>query len=272
MKKWLSVAMCLLSFGCRDNDVEIELDRNSVQATPERPPAAKVEQVSIAYDPTLSRWVVVVEPFTVAASGITSGSGWQPTLPTGIGPGIAAQLVSALGRVGNVVVIDHDVYQDNPGKVIAEMRNGELGPFVIRGVVTEFGETADLQSAGESEYGTKTGRVLSMIPVGGVSLAGRIINADKGSRGVRETRRTGMVGFDLQVVDPLTGRVCGSLTAEGSFTAADVVRTKSKFGKTEMSVDYASSALGQAQRAALNSAVCQLHEVLQKVPRDRFVR
>lgn len=112
-----------------------------------------------------------------------------------IGPGVAAQLVSALQRVGNVIVIDYAAYAH-------------------------------------------------------------------GTRSASETKHLGMVGLEVQIVEPTTGRLLDSFTAEGSFTAIGTTTVRTTWGKTKTKADYASSAIGQAQRMALNQTITRIHAAL----------
>src|SRR3989338_5115133 len=190
--KFFSViaATAIWTVGCESpSGIRTEVDRTEAQAAASRPISTEVEPTSIPFDPALPVWVVTVEPFVMGASGVTSGTGWsggvtivapgaiQPIAPsTGlailnpgeqIGPGVAAQLVSALQKVGNVAVIDYAVYIRDPGKIAANLKNGEQGPFLIKGAVTEFSETADVSGQGESS-GPNLG--LALIPyVGGIA-------------------------------------------------------------------------------------------------------
>ncbi|MBI2042734.1 MAG: hypothetical protein HYT21_03255 [Candidatus Nealsonbacteria bacterium] len=260
--------------GCAGpSGIRTEVDRTEAQAAASRPIATEVAPASIPFDPALPIWVVTVEPFMMGASGVTSGTGWSGGLtivapgaihpitpPTGmpitnpgeqIGPGMAAQLVSALQRVGNVAVIDYAAFVLNPGKIADGLKEGEQGPFIIKGAVTEFSETADVSGQGESQ-GPNLG--LALIPyVGGIAAYAH------GTRSASETKRLGMVGLDVQIIDPSTGRLLDSFTAEGSFTAIGTTKVRTKWGKTETKTDYASSAIGQAQRIALNKTITQIH-------------
>ena len=249
--------------GCVEN-VAARIDREEAQAKDKRPISTEVAVVNIPHDPTLPIWVVVVvEPFVMGASGVTSGP-INPMVPTAgvpiinpgeqIGSGVAAQLVTSLRRVGNIVVIDYDTYQRDPDKIINGLRPGEQGPFVIKGTVTEFSEMANVSGQGKST-GPNFG--LSLIP-----FVGGIVAHGYGTKSNSETKHIGMVGIDIQIVDSTTGRLVTSFTAEGSFTSISATKSRTTWGNTKTSTEYASSAIGQAQRIALNKTIAQIHSTL----------
>lgn len=253
----LALAVCFVgSSGCVEN-VSARVDRKSVQATPDRPVSTEVETVSIPADPNLPTVVVVVEPFVMAASGVTAGpKNGVPILNPGekTGPGVAAQLVTSLRKVGNLVIIDYDTYQRNPDKIAGNLKAGELGPFVIKGVVTEFGETPDSSVKGES-----TG---PNVPAMFIPIVGGLVSYGIGTKAESESKHIGMVGLDIQIISPATGRLITSFTSEGSFTSVSVTKSRTQWGGTRSNTESASSAIGQAQRIALNKAVIQIHSAL----------
>ena len=271
------------------------VDKSSVKANEGAPVSAQVEIVRIPYDASLPKYIVTVEPLKVGAEGQPGapvpsarggrhgwgpwGFGWwgsQPNpaayappaagLSDRVSAGIAAQLISAFGNAGNIVVLDHQHYLENRGNLSALRGGGELGPFVIKGTVTEFNEVAE---AGEKSKGVSlgwAGTVLGIVGgLAGVPAAGytgaAISAADPTYKDTR-MRRTGSVGMDLQIVDPQTGRILGSGVAAGKFTAETATSGISVFGVGGGESAFASSALGQATRAAANDAVRQLTERL----------
>src|SRR5690349_1801291 len=165
------VALVALATACTNATV----DKQSVRATQNAPESMQVEVVRIPYDPSLPYYVLTVEPFSFDASGDGGGGsappvpgrryGWGPfgygLLPEGpqarpynpppqgasanMGPAIAAQLVSALSNVGNIRIIDYDFYLQNKNRpsALVNKREHEVGPFVVRGSVTEFNEIAE---------------------------------------------------------------------------------------------------------------------------------
>ncbi|MEW6271240.1 MAG: CsgG/HfaB family protein [Thermodesulfobacteriota bacterium] len=295
MRKLLSLACALLVSACAPATV----NQQSVRATDQAPVATQVDVVRIPYNPNYPYYVLTVEPFTIAADGIPSGPppqtpgvvrygfgpwGWG-LLPTGpeaqaynpspqgisgnIGPGVAAQLTTALSNAGNVRIIDWDYYQQHrasPAKLVDRKAN-EVGPFVVRGVVTEFNEIAD---ATGSTTGGSLGALGAALAIGG-AVAGNSPATYTGAGlalanpGYQSTvaRRTGSVAMDLKIVDPTNGRLVGSVVANGSFTSESAANGFSLFGFGKASNAFAASALGQANRAAMNSATAQITQRLE---------
>jgi curli biogenesis system outer membrane secretion channel CsgG len=291
-------ALGVLAGGCATATV----DKTSVRATQTAPESTQVEIVRIPYDPAYPYYVVTVEPLTFDADrggGATTAPrapgtrryGWGPwgwgLLPTGpeaqayapppsgaggnMGHAIASQLESALGNAGNVIVIDHDHYLEhkaNPAKLV-DQRKGEVGPFVIRGSVTEFNEIAE--ASGQTTGGS----------LGAIGAAAGIAGAIAGSRETAiagtglalanptyehtVARRTGSVAMDLKIVNPVDGRIVGTATAHGSFSSESAANGFSLFGFGKASNAFAASALGQANRAAMNDATTQIVARLQRV-------
>ncbi|MCX8049899.1 MAG: hypothetical protein N3A55_09645 [Methylohalobius sp.] len=273
------------------------VDRANVQAQAGAPVSAQVEIKHIPYDPNLPKFVVVVEPLQVGAEGTAMGPpppspqgqqyygfgafGW--VFPSGspspqgytpplqgmsekVGKGLSAQLLSALSNAGNVVVIDYEHYQqhkDHPEKLL---KKGEVGPFLIKGMVTEFNEVAEAGSQRKGGslgwVGTTLGAVGALAGSREAAMAGIALAGMNPTFENTRARRTGSVALDLQVIDVKTGRMVGSFPARGSFTAETATSGFSLFGIGGGSADFAQSALGQATRAALNEALEQLTHLL----------
>src|SRR5439155_1214505 len=68
-----------------------------------------------------------------------------------------------------------------------------------------------------------------------------------------------------QIVSPSSGRLVGSVVANGSFTSESAASGFSLFGVGKASNAFAASALGQANRAAMNSATTQIVDRLRSV-------
>ena len=169
-------------------------------------------------------------------------------------------------------IIDYDYYFENRNKSANLVRKSqrEVGPFLIRGSVTEFNEVAE---ATGSSTGGSLGALGAALGVAG-AIAGNRPAAVTGA-GVAianptlentKARRTGSVAMDLKIVTPGTGRLVGSVVANGSFTSESAASGFSLFGFGKASNAFAASALGQANRAAMNSATTQI------VDRLRIVR
>lgn len=266
MRYWVEVVIVSVAlvglFGCSENQ-PARVERTNAQASAERPVSAEVAPIKIPHDPSLPTWVVVVEPFVMAASGVVSGT-TNPAAPMAgmsvinpgeqIGPGVSAQLVTSLQRAGNIVVIDYETYARDPSKIANGLRPGEKGPFVIQGTITEFNETADVSGQGDS-----TGpNVPSMF----IPYVGGLVSYGIGTKASSETKRKGMVGLDVRVLDPTTGRLLSSFTSEGSFISVGSTSSRTTWGNTVTNTEYASSAIGQAQRIALNQTVTQIHALV----------
>jgi curli biogenesis system outer membrane secretion channel CsgG len=276
------------------------VDKQSVRATQTAPESTQVDVVRIPYDPSLPYYVVTVEPFGFAAGGTEGGSappvpgrryGWGPfgwgllpegpqarpynpppqAPPPGMGQAIAAQLVTALSNVGNIRIIDYDYYlqrRGNPASLVKRSEH-EVGPFVIRGEVTEFNEVAE---ATGSSTGGSLGAVGAALGVAG-AIAGNTPAAATGAAVAvanptlenTKARRTGSVAMDLKIVSPSNGRLLGAIVANGTFTNESSASGFSLFGIGKASNAFAASALGQANRAAMNSATTQIFERLRSL-------
>lgn len=279
--------------GCAPATVNPE----AVRATQDAPPSTQVDVVRIPYDPNLPYYVVTVEPLTVGVEGGGSpppqapgvvrygwGSWGWGLLPTGpqaqpyeggtqqisarMGDAVASQLTTALTNAGNIRVIEWDYfrqYQGDPSKLV-NRKAGELGPFVIRGTVTEFNEVA--QASGQSTGGS-LGALGAALAIGGAiagnspaTYTGIGVAAANPTYDNTVAQRTGSVAMDLRIVEPSNGRILGSMVASGSFSSQSAANGFSLFGFGTASNAYAASALGQAQRAAMNSATTQIAQRL----------
>jgi curli biogenesis system outer membrane secretion channel CsgG len=272
------------------------VDKQSVRATSVAPESAQVDVVRVPYDPSLPYYVLTVEPFSFDAEASSQGAGpetpgrngWTPfgwgILPEGpravayqppppraseqMGVAIANQLVTALGYAGNVRLVDYDYYlqhRDKPGSMVRRSAR-ELGPFVIRGSVTEFNEVAE---ATGSSTGGAAGALGAALGVAGAiagnreaAIAGTAVGLANPTYEHTVARRTGSVAMDLKIVDPTNGRIQGTLTAAGTFSTESAANGFSLFGFGKASNAFAQSALGQANRMAMNSATQQLVERL----------
>jgi curli biogenesis system outer membrane secretion channel CsgG len=276
------------------------VDKQSVRATQTAPESTQVDVVRIPYDPSLPYYVVTVEPFGFAAGGGGGGTappvpgrryGWGPfgwgllpegpqaqaynpppqAPPPGMGQAIAAQLVTALSNVGNIRIIDYDYYlqhRDNPASLVKRSEH-EVGPFVIRGEVTEFNEVAE---ATGSSTGGSLGAVGAALGIAGAIAGNTPATATGAAVAVAnptlentKARRTGSVAMDLKIVSPSNGRLLGSVVANGTFTNESSASGFSLFGIGKASNAFAASALGQANRAAMNSATTQIFDRLRSV-------
>lgn len=264
------------TIGCSEMEPAF-VDRAEARAQATQPASTEVEMISIATNPNLPTMVLTVEPFGMGASGVTAdtsqsgaivvahgrfgqtqvvnmgGGGGVINPGEQIGPGVSAQLISSLQKVGNVAIIDYATYNADKEKIAANLRPEEFGPFVVKGTVTEFSEVADGSGKGESR-GPGMGAFLPYV--------GPIIALADSGKSSSETTKKGVVGFDVQIVDPKSGRMITSFTASGSFVSVINTKSQTSWGKTKTTTEYASSAIGQAQRIALNKAVTQIHRLV----------
>ncbi len=275
------------------------IDPADAQATSEAPVAAQVEEIRIPYDPNLPTYVIMIEPFDYSASGQTSGGGsgapvgsasasgqatytmtedgniktsWDSSYGPSIGNGISKQLMSALGNWGNVSLVEPEAVKVNgDGTYSCKMLEGEIGPFIIKGTVTEFSETAQMDGKkkgfnskglglGTAIIGGITGNRTAAAVGTGVAVAGPEYSKE-------EMNRTGMVGMDLRIIDGRIARSVrgGAFSCQGSFTSISAGTDFGMLGFSSGKVASASSSLGQATRAAMNDALLRTKESLSTV-------
>src|SRR5262249_51793499 len=149
------------------------------------------------------------------------------------------------------------------------VKRGEVGPFVIRGSVTEFNEVAE---ATGSSKGGSLGALGAAVAIAGAVVGNTPATATGAGVAVANptyentvARRTGSVGMDLKIVNPTGGRILGTVVANGTFTSESAANGFSLFGIGKASNAFAASALGQANRAAMNSATTQIVDRLRSV-------
>src|SRR6185295_1602299 len=162
-------------------------------------------------------------------------------------------------------------YYPRRGKPSSLVRRNarEVGPFVVRGSVTEFNEIAE---ATGSSTGGSAGALGAALGVAGAiagnreaAIAGTALGLANPTYEKTVARRTGSVAMDLKITDPSNGRVVGTAVANGSFTSESAANGFSMFGFGKASNAFAASALGQANRAAMNSATQQLVDRLRRI-------
>jgi curli biogenesis system outer membrane secretion channel CsgG len=284
------MGIALLTAGCAS------VDQTNVQAKTGAPVSAQVEIASIPYNASLPRFVVAVLPLDYgASSGVTTiqgapsadgsvGSVFTGGLNSGgqtvvggapgsqVGYGMAAQLITALTRCGNVSVMEPQMLQQQPdGTYMCKMIPGEVGPFIIKGAVTEFNEAANQQekSRGGSLglLGAAAGVAGAATGHSGLAWTGAGVAAANPTYENKTMRREGMVGMDLQLVDGRSGRIVSGYQCSGTFASESAVSGLSVFGIGGGDAQFASSALGQATRAAMNDAIHKTMNGLMAAPR-----
>lgn len=278
------------------------VERTNVQAQAGAPLAAQVQQVQMQYDPNQPKYVVIVDPLDFGASGIISGGGAasasnvtpgviDPVFQGGLqgghlegnransgnlapaaGIGLGAQIVTALSQWPNISIADPaSVTRRSDGTYTTRLSPGEIGPFIVRGVITEFNETADLSEkkrgaslglagAAAGVAGAVTGIDALMWTGVGVAVANPTYTSEKVSR-------SGMVGMDVQILDGRTARLLRSFNANGTFTTQSAHSGLSLFGIGGGNAEFAASALGQATRAATNDVLMKTAGALASAPR-----
>jgi curli biogenesis system outer membrane secretion channel CsgG len=294
-RTFLLAVAAIVAAGCTAT-----VDKQSVRATQTAPESTQVDVVRIPYDPSLPYWVVTVEPFVFEADGAGTGAappvpgrryGWGPfgwgLLPEGpqaraynpppqgasasMGGAVSSQLVTALSNVGNIRIIEYDFYVQNRARpaTLVKKSQHEVGPFLIRGSVTEFNEIAE---ATGSSTGGSLGGVGAALGIAGAIAGNTAATVTGASVAVAnptfentKARRTGSVAMDVKIVSPADGRLVGALVANGSFTSESSANGFSLFGFGKASNAFAASALGQANRAAMNSATTQIADRLRGV-------
>jgi len=245
LKKLVGVLLvgCLMT-GC-------SVGVGDVRANEGRTASAEIEQIVIPYNDAKSTAVLIVEPFVASQRVVTWTNKQGGGVP--IGDSMAAQLVTALSNVGNFHLYDH-----RSASNVQVPPNGK-GPYLLRATLTELNEDA------ESEASSRGGSL------GGVGVLTGIAGAVTGNRGLgwagygvgvanptyrrSKARRTGVVAFDLQIVEKNTGRIVASFESSGTFTSESEAAGASLFGIGGANAAQASSALGQALRAAMNDTV-----------------
>jgi len=239
-----SLAIAFLS-GCSAPKV------GNVQAEEGRPESAQVSTLSIPYDPTKPKVVLVVEPFRSSSEVITFTRGEAGSVP--INDKMSAQLVTALSNVGNFVLYD------NLSSKKISVKKGEKGPYVVRATLTEFNEVAD---ADAEETDVSLGGVGAVLGIAGavagkpgLMWSGAGLAAANPGYNESASRKKGMVAFDVQIIEKNTGRIVRSFDSAGTFKAESASNGISLFGISNSKAKFQQSVLGQALRVAMNDAV-----------------
>jgi curli biogenesis system outer membrane secretion channel CsgG len=237
-------SLAFMSTGCAKPQLDARAEAG-------RPASAEVSLISIPYNPSMPKFVLVVEPFTTSSTVYSFTSGEAGQVP--VGDKMAAQLITALSRVGNFVLYD----SRSANKIT--LRKGEKGPFLVKATLTEFNENAE---ASEEDNGVSLGGVGAVLGIAGaVSSRPGLMWTGAGLAAANPTyensqaERKGMVAFDVQLTEKGSGRIVGSFEASGTFKAQSAVSGMSLFGIGNRKAQFASSAIGQALRVAMNDAV-----------------
>ena len=248
----IGTAALLSTYGCTPKLGNVQAEEGRTQST-------EVPSVSIPYEPGYPKVVLVVEPFKTSSTVISYTSGPSGQVP--IGDSMAAQLRTALSRVANFSL-------SSPDQKV-KMQKGEVGPFFVRATLTEFNENAEGES---EETGASLGGVGAVMGIAGavadtpgLMWTGAGLAAANPSYEDARKSRTGMVAFDVEVVDSRTGRIVRSFDCAGKFKQESAVNGMSLFGIGSTKAKFASSALGQALRVAMNDAAQKTFDALRGV-------
>lgn len=211
------------------------------RAMPGRPNSAIVEDISIPYDSVRPRFALMIDSTTCDGQ-------------------IAAQLATTLARVGNFALYDMRLWNTpSPQK-------GEVGPYVVRATVTEYNETAESESetSGFSFGWLGFAAAVAGAVTGEPGLFWSGVGVAAANPGYHEssTHTVGMVGLDVQIIEYRSNRIISSFPASGRFVSVHEQSSLHVLGIGDSSERSASSALGQAQRIALNEVARKTLDVL----------
>ena len=222
-----------------------------VRAEGGRPEASEVSVISLPYDSSKPKFVLVVEPFQSSQSVLTITHGEAGSVP--LGDKMASQLITALSGVKNFIIYDKRA----ANKI--SLKKGEKGPYLVSATLTEFNENAEgaAESNGGSlgQAGAVTGIAGAITGNRSLTWTGAGIAAANPTYESDHTMKKGMVAFDVKIVDKKTGRIISSFEASGTFKAESQGKNISLFGIGSKQSQFASSAIGQALRMAMNDAV-----------------
>ena len=239
-------------------------------ATDEVPISASTEEVSIPYDASRPKFVVAVEPFQ-----FNDKIGESEVLvrldQSELGRKIAGQLSSALVGAENLGVIDSGFKKKSAAFYKKKVKKGEVGPFIIKAIITEFSEEAEVDKSkldiALGWLGTAlvfAGEIADKPALtwtgAGVAIANPTIKSEK-------EIKTGVVSIEFQVYDAVTARLFTSFRSSATFASGSAEAALGLFGVDFGEKEEAKSVLGQALRVALNDAVIRLDSKLkQKYP------
>jgi curli biogenesis system outer membrane secretion channel CsgG len=250
------------------------LDKSTSVAEEGATESTRIEVVQIPYDSSMPNIAIAVEPF-IFRETLTENSGESQITFVNGGQNLAAKLTTALANVENFQVIDSGLTQGADGLYRTILQAGEVGPYVVRGTITEFTEHAESVEKNRkiglgilgfisSIVGHFTGS--DLLRLGGAVLA--VANPEYENK---KAERNGMVAIDFRVVDGATGRIVKAFKSEGTFKAISASSGIQVFGIGGGEEQFAQSVLGQAVTAALNDAVVKIHEGMVGVSKHAFL-
>jgi hypothetical protein len=167
---------------------------------------------------------------------------------------LTAMLVSALGRHGNIRLLD-PTFAHNTAHAGAR----DKGPFKVRVLLTEMDQFSTIEDSGFDPWRYDSAATYLWKPP--ITVLGFWVSMLTGLPSVYLTTEVkGVVGIDVEVIDIKTNRIVTSFPVHGTHTEAARQVGNQMFGayvKTD-----ARSTFSGASRVALNEAVDQLYKKL----------
>lgn len=238
----------------------------SIQARGGTTPSTEVSVASIPYDSARPTALLVVESVTSPRATPDLSNDLIVRIES-TQVDLSQKLISTLTRTGNIAILDSRALRPQAdGTYRVTQQDREKGPYLVRATLTEFTERAEeLENSRELSLGwvgvaAGIAGLVTGKPGLGWSGLGVALADPKFSRG--GMRRTGVVSFDIQVVDGRTLRVVDAFKAGGTFSAENAETSFSLFGYTDKRSAFAQSVLGQAAQAALNDAASKIRAAL----------
>jgi hypothetical protein len=252
MKVTYLLAFLLIISGCT-----ARVDQNSVRASANIPTAAKVDRVNIEHDSSTPNIYMTIEPILVRInrgendinikykeSGkkdpewmhekkrLTVNVKYYQEYFLQRQIQITTQLASSLGGVKNFKLLDYNIAKEK-NFTSTNKKPNDLGLYLVRASITEANDQVLYKSD------------KSRIPG---------IYKDK------EVEIKGMVGLDIQVIDPTSGEVIHAFPTQGSYTTKDVSVEGGLLTDFSSSHEVVKSSIDQALRVALNNAANELFQ------------
>lgn len=234
---FLTIALGLSALGCRNLGGQRSL-----------PGVAEYELARVSYSPDLPTVVVVPQRVSRKLSSNTS----QELIASE--EFLTAMLVSALGRHGNIRLLDPTVAHSTS---LAGTR--DKGPFKVRVLLTELDQFSSVRDSGLDPWRYDSAATYLWKPP--ITILGFWVSMLTGLPSVYLTTEVkGVVGIDVEAIDFKTNRIVTSFPVHGTHTEEARQVGNQMFGayvKTE-----ARSTFAGASRVALNEAVEQLYDKL----------
>jgi hypothetical protein len=149
---------------------------------------------------------------------------------------ITTQLVSSLNSVKNFRILDYDIARRNNFRLPEGAEHNAKGPYIVRAVISEYD---------------------------------RIITADeKNTRILTSSRRQylakGVIGLDLSIVNPTSGKMLDSFPVKGSYGETSDQRATSTILTSSSGTSSARSSADQALRVAFNNAAEKMYKLFSR--------